>query len=133
MDLKLLAQTSIPLPNLEGLGPLGQEMPGGGFDYFNTIWEATGFFEKVISVAIGVMTVIAGIWFIFGIVSAALQWLMGGGNKESIQGAQKKLINSIIGLVLVVTAYGLILAIGNVIGLGKILNPEDIIINVLHP
>lgn len=132
--IKLLAQTlSTPFPEgFQGLGPLGGETSPGNYQVFTT--TIAGFrFNRIISISIGVMTVIAGIWFIIQIFLASLQWLTAGSEKQGLQDAKKKIVNSVIGLFLVVVSYGLILMIGNILGLDWILDPASVIRNLLFP
>ena len=120
---------STPFPEgFRGIGPLGNEF---GASSFTTI-EATTMFNRILSITIGVMTAIAGIWFIFGFLAGAIQWLSAGGDKQATQAAAKKLTHSIVGLFIVVVSYGLIIAIGNVLGI-NILNIGTIIYLYLHP
>lgn len=122
---KLIAQTTRTLDPIEGLGPLGGE--GGVFntpDPKVTLLK----FENTISVTVGVLTISAGIWFIFQIFSGAYQWLASGGEKQALQNAQKRIGNGIIGLFVVVVSYTLIAIIGKIIGL-DILTPAQTVID----
>lgn len=131
--VKSLAQTvSTPFPEgFQGLGPLGGEAHPGIWRLFGEV-EATRKFERVLSLSIGVMTVIAGIWFMIQIFLAAIEWMSSSGDKQHVQNAQKKISHSIIGLLIVVISYGLMLTIGNIFGI-KLLAPGDIILNFLSP
>lgn len=120
----LLAQTSVPLggtKGFEGLGPLGNEGQTFSWGSFATK------FEGVLSVIIGVLTISAGIWFIFQIFAGAYQWLASGGEKQGVENARKRITNAVIGLFMVVVAYGFIAIIGNVFGI-DILHISDTII-----
>ncbi|MBI5358141.1 hypothetical protein HZB69_00725 [Candidatus Amesbacteria bacterium] len=126
MDLKLLAQVAKdPGVTFSGIGSLGT--PDGTIKW-GPLW-----FEKALSITIGVMTVIAGIWYMFQFFSAAIAWLSAGSDKNAVQGAQKKLLDSTTGLAIIVLAYVLISLIGRIVGFGQILNPAKIIIDYLHP
>lgn len=129
--IKSLAQRpSNPFPEgFRGLGPLGYDNPSNSL--FTEITSTTKF-EKVLSITIGVMTVIAGIWFMIQMFLAAIEWLSSSGEKQAIQNAQKKIVNSLVGLLIVVVSYGLLLTIGNIFGI-KLLNPGNIIYLKLSP
>ncbi|MDP3955107.1 MAG: hypothetical protein Q8Q15_01960 [bacterium] len=103
----------------KGIGPLSDF---AGID-------ALFLFGRVISVIIGVLTVAAGLWFIFQFLIGAFGWLTSGGDKAQLEGARKRLANSIIGLVIVVAAIFIIDLIGNLLGL-DILNPAGTIHNI---
>lgn len=110
-----------PLGILKGLGPLGT------FEIDETV--AANLFSKVISLIIGVMTVVAGIWFIFQFIIGAFGWLTAGADKAAMENAQKKITNGVIGLVIVVAAIFLIDLLGRLIGL-EILSPGKFIIGI---
>lgn len=112
----------LPLGLFKGLGPLGnptatQEDPGASA------------LANFISKFIGIMTVIAFIWFIFTLFIGAIGWLGSGGDKAKLQEAQKKITTAIIGLVIVVSAIFLIKIIEVIFGI-SILGIQDLIINL---
>lgn len=110
MPDKLLAQTPVNLGTFEGLGPLGtpsatQADPGAS--------ALTNFISK----AIGIMTIVAFIWFIFQLFIGAISWLGSGGDKAKLQEAQKKITTAVIGLVIVISAIFLTKIIGAIFGI----------------
>ena len=125
-----LAQTpTVTLPYLEGVGPLGNlKNAFGGTDPEPSLYM----FEKTLSVGIGVLTVSAGIWFIIQIFAGTFQWLASGGEKQALQNAQKRITNAVLGLFLVVFAYGLILLLGAIFGIA-ILSPALVIQTFFNP
>lgn len=110
--MKLLA---LDLGTFEGLGPLGRVNGPSGAGVF-------GQFEGLISTSLGVLTVSAGLWFVFQIFGGAMGWLASGGEKQSLQNAQKRIVNAIVGLIVVVMSYTFIAIIGAFVGL-HILSP----------
>lgn len=102
---KFLAQISTPLDlgPFRGLGPLGGEN-----NPLTTKEAAVSTFTKFISTVIGVMTIIAFIWFIFQLFIGAIAWLGSGGDKAKLQEAQKKITTAFIGLIIVISAIFLI-------------------------
>ncbi len=123
-----LAQTpTVTLPYLEGIGPLGNlENAFGGTDPNPSL----AMFETTLSVAIGILTVSAGIWFIIQIFASAFQWLVSGGEKQALQNAQKRLTNAIIGLFVVVFSYILVGVISQIFGI-NILAPASTVVNCI--
>jgi hypothetical protein len=110
MFKKFLAD-STPLGEIRGLGPLG-------FETEEVTKEAAfQLLNEVISVIVGLLTVIAGIWFIFQIIIAGYQWLSSGGDKASVAAARDKLTYSVIGLVIVVMAFAIVSVIGTIFGI----------------
>lgn len=119
---KLLVQIPKNLGTFEGIGPLGtpsatQADPGAS--------ALTNFISK----AIGIMTVVAFIWFIFQLFIGAISWLGSGGDKAKLQEAQKKITTAVVGLVIVVSAIFLTKIIEAVFDI-NILNLKELIVNL---
>ncbi|MEK7163967.1 MAG: hypothetical protein AAB768_02365 [Patescibacteria group bacterium] len=131
--LKLLAQTpSTPFPEgFQGLGPLGGETSPGIYQIFTGATAGIKF-NRFFSISVGVMTVVAGIWFMIQIFLAGIEWLSSSGEKQAVQNAQKKISHSIIGLLIVVISFGLMVTIGNIFGI-NLLAPGNIIYHLLTP
>lgn len=121
--MKLLAQGT-PIGNITGLGPLGEGI-GVYLDAFDK-------FTLVLSATIGVLTVSAGLWFIFQIFAGAFQWLSSSGEKQALENARKRISNAIIGLLVVVLSYGLISIVGLIFGF-NILSPYSSLIKIGFP
>lgn len=107
--------------------------PEGGFKGFGKLGleegessGALGIFSNFISSAIGLMTIIAIIWFIFVFFMGAIQWITSGGDKTALEGARKRITTGIIGLVVTIAAIFVIDLIGRILGFGTggILNLE---------
>ncbi len=112
----------LDLGRFEGLGPLGtpsatEQDPGASA------------FTNFITKTVGVLTVVAFIWFIFVLFTGAISWLSSGGDKAKLQEAQKKITTSLVGLIIVISAIFLIKLIGNMFGI-DILNLTSFITNL---
>jgi hypothetical protein len=105
----------------KGIGPLGLENKSSG--------DAPQIFNKFISGTIGLMTIIAAIWFIFVFITGAVGIISSGGDKAALETARKKITSGLIGLVVVVAAVFTIELIGWLIGFDLILNPAEFVIN----
>jgi hypothetical protein len=106
-----------------------QIAPEGGFKGFGKLGlegslasNATLTFSGFISSVIGLLTIIAIIWFVFIFITGAIAYMSSGGDKASIEGARKKIVNGITGLVLVIIAIFVIRLIGYLLGVPDILN-----------
>lgn len=122
---KLLAQTSIPLGKpLQGIGQLGLENQDPG--------NAPGIFNKMISTAIGVMTIVAFVWFLFKLFIGALGIISAGSDKTALENARNNIVMGIIGLVVVVSAIFIADLIGNILGIENLLNPAGLLETVLN-
>jgi len=112
----LISQEPINLGEpLEGIGPLGLVGLEEGQD-------AVTVFTKFISSAIGLMTIIAIIWFVFVLIMGAIGIISSGGDKASLETARKRITTGIVGLIVVIAAIFIIDLIGRLIGLPDILD-----------
>lgn len=77
-----------------------------------------GTFSKFISSTIGLMTIIAIIWFIFTFFIGAIGIITAGGDKQALESARKKITTGIIGFVVVIAAVFVLDLIGTLLGFG---------------
>lgn len=82
--------------------------------------------NSVVSVIIAIMTIGAGIWFIFLLMTGGLAIMSAGGNKQALSDAQKRMTTGFIGLVVVIAALFIASLIGTIFGI-EILNPGSVI------
>ena len=110
--MKLLAQIQLaPEGGFKGFGPLGNPENSG-----------IGTFSKFISSIIGLMTIIAILWFVFVLIGGAIGMIGAGGDKAAVESAKKRITTGLIGLVVVIAAVFILDLIGNLIGIPNILN-----------
>ncbi len=102
--MKKLAQ--IDFGTFEGFGPLGKPQGTG-------ILNLTSF----LSTLIGVLTIIAFIWFTIQFILGAISIITAGGDKQALEGARKKITNAIIGVVVVIAAVFVIDLVGTIFGI----------------
>lgn len=122
--LQLLAQeTQLSGPDNEGITGLGGFQPSlkSGL---GSVSNAPTQLTKLISVAIGAITIFAGLAFLFYFMIGALGWLTSGGDKQKLDTSRDRITTALIGLVLVIAAYALTGVIGSLVGL-NILDLED--------
>lgn len=108
--------------------------PEGGFKGFGklglegeTADNASLVFTNFISSAIGVITVVAIIWFVFLVITGAFGFLSAGSDKTAVESARKKLINGLTGLVVVILGIFVVRLVGYLIGIPDILNISNFI------
>ena len=107
---------------LKGFGPLGLE---GGED-------APTIFNKFLTSAIGLITIIAFIWFMILVIIGAIGIMNAGGDKNAVANNAKKITNGLIGLVVLISALALIQLIGTIFGLENIiLNPAEALLKLI--
>lgn len=100
--------------------------PNGGFKGFGPLGNPSGSgietFGKFISSTVGLMTIIAIIWFVFSFITGAIGIVASGGDKNALESAKKKMTTGIIGLVVVIAAIFIIQLLGFLLGISNILN-----------
>lgn len=96
--------------------------PGGSFKGLgtgilsNVEGSGASTLSKIISMAIGVMTVVAVVWFLFVFITGAISIIGAGGDKQALEGARKKITTGIIGIVVVLLAVLIVSLIGKIFG-----------------
>jgi len=86
-------------------------------------------FARFISNIIGIMTIIAFIWFLFSFLSGAISWLSSSGDKNKLQEAQKKITSALVGLVIVIAAIFIVKLVEIILSI-KILSFSDLLLNI---
>ena len=107
--MKHLAQ--LDFGELKGFGPLGNP-EGSGINLFS----------RFISTTIGLMTIVAIIWFAFVLISGAIGMMGAGGDKQAMESARKRITSGLIGLVVVIAALFILDLVGTIFGIPNILN-----------
>lgn len=69
----------------------------------------------IVGVIIGVVLSFVGVIFLILTIYAGYLWMTASGNEEQIKKAQNILRNSIVGLIIVLSAYAITAFIGNVL------------------
>lgn len=82
--------------------------------------------ETLVSTIVGILTVLAGLFFIVYFVIGATKWVTAGGDSSKVSKARDQMIQGVIGLVVVVGAYALIGLVGAIVGF-DILNPAAVL------
>lgn len=108
----LIAQNPVNLgPPLRGIGPLGD--PGA---------DAPSLFASVISSVIGLLTIIAFIWFLLLLVIGAIGIMTAGGDKAALETARKRITTGLIGVVIVIAATFVLNFVATLLGVPNILD-----------
>ena len=122
--MKLLAQTSLGTIGGEGLGPFAQSSDG---------LSALIGITSIVSSVIGVMTIGAGIWFLFHFLIGGFSWITAGGDKAKLQAARDKITNALIGLIVVVAGWAILALAGTFFGVDFIISSPGDLIGRLSP
>ena len=110
------------------LGIIGE---GEGLGRWSNPTEPGIILADIISMTLGMMTIGAGIWFLFQVITAGYNYLSAGGDRERFVAAGRKLTNSMIGLAIVIAAYALMALIGTIFGV-KFLEINEGIKNITN-
>ena len=126
MDLSkniLIAQQVIPdSGEIRGFGEYGLEdrLASGAPTIFNSF----------LSSIIGLLTLIAGIWFFFVLLTGAIMWIGAGGDKAKVMEARQRITMGLIGIAVVVAALFIADIVGGLLGFPQILDPGGFIQNL---
>jgi len=115
---------------IRGAGEIGNILEGADLEGADAGGAAAKLLEQQLSNIIGFLTLLGAVFFIINFFTAAFAWLRSGDDKGAIDKAQQKMVNSAIGLFIMVMAIGIIGIIGGVIGV-DILNPSGIFENLV--
>ncbi len=81
--------------------------------------------ETIISSIIGFITIVAFIFFVFQIIFAGYSFISAQGDEKKLEAARSKLTNGILGLTIVVIAFGFTAFIAKILGMGDIFNLQQ--------
>jgi len=88
--------------------------------------------EKIISSVIGVLTIVGFIYFAIQIILAGYAFLSSKGEAAKLEAARDRITNGILGIVVVVIAFGLTAFLGNLLGLENVFNLSSFINSISH-
>ncbi|HUV71748.1 MAG TPA: hypothetical protein VMW25_01950 [Clostridia bacterium] len=78
--------------------------------------SGVAFFQKALSVAVNLAFVIGGLVFFFLLIAGAIKWITSGGDKASLESAQKTITNALIGLAILLSVFVIISLIEQLFG-----------------
>lgn len=103
-------------------GPLGSGSPE----------DSPNQLASVLTMIIGVLTVVAAIWFLFKLVSGAIGVISSGGDKGKLANARGDITYGLVGILIVVTATTFVNFILGLLGIGSILNIQETITRLIN-
>lgn len=97
--------------------------------------DPAGLFNKFLSGTIGIVTIVAFIWFVFLVISGALGIMFSAGDKNAVATGAKKITNGLIGIVVIILALVIIRIISTLLGFDTVpfLNPGQFIEDFWNP
>ena len=119
---KLIAQSVINVGNtLQGEGILANF---GVINHATSPFYAPDAFNRVLSVIIAIVTIIATIWFFFILITSAVSIISSGSDKAVLETAKKRIYLGFAGLLIVIASIMIVDIIGTLLGL-DILDPAE--------
>lgn len=119
-----LAQTTIKLgpssgSGFQGFGKLGLE---------NANASQSGYiFAEIISSTIGIITIVAIIWFTIQLLIGAVSIISSGGDKSKNEAARAKITSALTGLIVVIAGVFITNLVGTLLGFPNILDIGQLI------
>ena len=118
---KLISQIPTTLPGtINGIGNIGQSA------------GAESRFAKIISSAIGLITILAFIFFLFTLITGAIGIITSGGDKGRLEEARGRITTGVIGVIVVISGIFIVDLIARLLGIPNILNIPAMI-NLIAP
>lgn len=87
--------------------------------------NVAGLLQNLITGIVGFLTAAGILWFLLQIIISSYAWMTAGGNPEKIAEARGKLINALVGLIIILAALLLVSLIGFLLGFDNILNIKE--------
>lgn len=83
---------------------------------YNNI-PAQQFIPALISFLINAMFIAAAIYFFFNLVLGGIDWINSAGDKGKVESARSRVVNAVIGIVIVMSTFMILNFIGGIFGL----------------
>jgi hypothetical protein len=106
----------------------------GGYKGFGTLGLETGnsndgstIFGGFISSMIGVISVIAIIWFVFIVISSGISYMGAGADTKAAEAARKRISTGLVGLLITIFGIFIIRFAGQIFNIPDILNIPNLI------
>jgi len=103
----------------KALGPFGDKTFDGP--------SAINTFTNAVSALIGLLTVIAALWFLIQVILGGIGWMTAAGDKGKLTEARDRLSNAFVGLIIVVASWAILALAGQFFGWDTILLPASVI------
>lgn len=101
------------------------KLNGPGIKTTSTTGSVT-LLEKIISTGIGMLTVIGVIYFIIQIILAGISMISSQGDPKELATAKKRLTNNILGLAIIIIAYGFGALLAKLMGVSSVFDLSTI-------
>ena len=92
---------------------------------YNPSSDVAGGLTKIISNVLAIITIIAGLSFIYFFMVGAINWITAGGETQKAAAARTMILNALIGLMITVIAYPALLLLSRLLGM-PLANPAEL-------
>lgn len=127
LAMNVFAQEPLGTIGGEGLGPFGKIGEGIAKNSAAGLQGVT----KTVSSIIGIMTVAAGIWFMFQLLTGGFFWMTSGGDKAKLETARHRINDSFVGLLIVIAGWAILALTGQFLGFDILISDPGEVINQL--
>lgn len=110
-----------PGGGIQSLGDVKSKLTQG----YNPSTGVAGDLTKIISNVLAIITIIAGLSFVYFFMVGAINWITAGGEAQKAQAARTMIMNALIGLMITVIAYPALLLLSRLLGM-PLANPADL-------
>ena len=107
---------------LAAAGQFGRGIESDLYTDSGTDQNALTNIEDLVSRIIGTLTTVAVFFFIIYFILGAFKWVVAGGDSSKVQKARDQMTQAVLGMILMVAAYGIIGLVGGILGI-DILQP----------
>ncbi len=83
--------------------------------------------EYYLSIIIGVLTLLAFVYFIFQLILSGYMFLSSEGDKGKVEIARNRMSQGVIGLIVIVASIFLVGTLGKILGLNNILSIDSVL------
>jgi hypothetical protein len=105
----------------KGFGPLGLESGSANADVV---------FQNFISSAIGIISLVAVIWFVFIILIGGISYMNAGPDQKTTEGARKRITNGLVGLIITIFGIFIVRLAGEIFNIPNILQVPSLLNNI---
>lgn len=113
-----ILSTGVPLGGIKGLPGSKLGDPSG---------DPGGLLQTLFSNVLGFLTVGAILWFLVQIIMGGYNWISAGGDPKSVSAARSRVMNAVIGLVVVFVSLIFVSVLGYLLGIEEVLNIGDFV------
>lgn len=103
---------------------LAYQLKGSGIQ---VVKDPVNTLELIISTVLGILTIVAVIYFTIQIIISGFSFMSSQGDPKAIDASKKKITNNILGLTIVVLAYGMGALISKILGINDVFNLNNVL------